>query len=265
MNFKIVEFFSSNEKKILKYWPLIPTLTLVLGGFWQIISLTSISVRYIRFFSVGQLLSDSIILLILFFTIGFPIVFTNNVFTGLFKNIKLENGLKEFPLIWKLLPILFFLLFLLKDNLREIFLQNFKDILSLFNPYDFDLSKMVNGILFLNIFLLVNSYIIIWIARIFINLSNKLKFNRLRLFSGVLSKTIFGLLFLEVFVLIIKINGFIVNYSIPQNSINFKKEIIELEKKYSSQKVKILYFNDKYVFIKIDEEILIKKLDEIFE
>jgi len=60
--------------KLLKeYLPLIILVPALLGGIWQIIELSSISIAYIRFFSVTQILPDGLVILIL--TITFAIAF----------------------------------------------------------------------------------------------------------------------------------------------------------------------------------------------
>jgi hypothetical protein len=48
-------------KLIKEYLPLIVLVPVVIGGLWQIIALASMSIAYIRFFSVTQLIADGLL------------------------------------------------------------------------------------------------------------------------------------------------------------------------------------------------------------
>ena len=51
-------------KEYLSFILIIPTF---LGGIWQIIELSSISISFIRFFSVTQLIADGLLIIVVFF------------------------------------------------------------------------------------------------------------------------------------------------------------------------------------------------------
>lgn len=61
------KLFVKPLKFVKEYLPLIVILPAILGGLWQIIALASMSIAYIRFFSVTQLMADGVLTILVIF------------------------------------------------------------------------------------------------------------------------------------------------------------------------------------------------------
>ena len=60
----------SISKAISKYLPVFTLLITILGGWYQLIKLSSMGISYLRFFSVNQMLSDTLVFIIIVMVFG---------------------------------------------------------------------------------------------------------------------------------------------------------------------------------------------------
>lgn len=79
-------------KKNLSFILIIPTF---LGGIWQIIELSSISISFIRFFSVTQLVSDGLLIIVVIFPWIFGYFIFNILYQQMKKDFKKERENKK--------------------------------------------------------------------------------------------------------------------------------------------------------------------------
>jgi hypothetical protein len=143
---------NKNKENIIKYWPILSTFALLIGGIWQLFSLASISLSYIRFFSVGQLMSDTLLFLWVFTISFFSLIFLKNILAGIVKEyflkkkiFKLSDSIFIFPLF--LIICFFFPVF------RNSSLPYLNYLIDLFNPNSFDLIQNIKGFIILIILL----------------------------------------------------------------------------------------------------------------
>ncbi|MBS7255857.1 hypothetical protein [Flavobacterium branchiicola] len=230
----------NNIKDNLSMIALIPTL---FGGIWQIIKLGNLSSNMIRFFSISQLLSDGILFLLI---VVLPLIFTVPIIL-----VEDENQIKS------------------NDDVLEEKMD--KDFLSIiiyiagFILILFSLFQVPKYITIDNISSLVEciSYMYMLLGILFF------------IMYKFITKDVFiHKLFFSSYAIIICCVTFISYSNISKNFnniSNFDHMINKLEKKERySEKPKILYFNDKYIFIELvikknKKSILIKKIDDLFE
>lgn len=215
---------------------LVPT---VLGGVWQLYKLGSISVSMISFFSISQLISDGIIILIYFILPAF-------VLFSLFADIEIDENTERQKLkkkIWKISTILYSV---------TVF------ICLCITAYEIVVIKEYRNSKMLLKFTLFLDALIFGL----IPLSAKL----LRRNKSHLAFTISLYLVLNCTAVFFALN----NTSLNLKDIrNFNALIQKIKKQEPTAKEPtILYFNDKYIFIEtVDHSkkvITIKKLDDIF-
>lgn len=217
---------------------IIPT---VFGGIWQILKLGRISISMIRFFSISQLISDGLIILLfvsypIFVYIGF---FLDNSIDKLYeeKNFKFKNLFKtKFEKFRVLLYLIVF--FILLFNISEII--------------------ELNGFYMFCVFFFLLNFFLFFLFIIFFNF-----FQRKNLIEVYLvTATCISIL--------VALYSFNKNYNKNDNIENFNLLIEKMEKKecYSNAPT-ILYFNDKYIFIEINKKgkknILIKQIEDLFK
>lgn len=156
MLYKIIKFLK-------EYLPLIIVIPTFLGGIWQVLELSLISISYVRFFSISQLVADGILIIMIIFPwiIGFMFfiekykfiknnntVVKNNIFLDIFlyfiivlvfymswifllqiiNNIGIDTYLGYLILVMYIYLILFMLLFFLS----KIFISCIEFILKIF-------------------------------------------------------------------------------------------------------------------------------------
>jgi len=226
-------------KNIKENLPMIALIPTILGGIWQLYKLGSISVSMISFFSVSQLISDGIIIL-LYLTLPAFVLFP------LFADIEIEENSERQKLkkkIWKTSIIVYTISVLICLSIITYKIALIKE---------FQNSKMLlKFTLFLDALLFG-----------IIPLSAKW----LRTNKTLLALTISLYLFLNCTAIFFALD----NTSLNLNEVsNFNNLINKIKKEQSiAQDPKILYFNDKYIFIETvgqnKKSILIKKLDDIF-
>lgn len=226
-------FFKEN----LTVFALVPT---ALGGIWQIFKLGFISINMIRFFSVSQLISDGIIILLIIF---FPMFIYALPFVRSAVNQK-KKGTNLFN--------------------KDLFLAHFifiifELILVLGVIFCFEIYTYIN---IDNLSILLQRIHILYVALIvlYFLISKFLKDEILLQLTFILLAMIF------VSITVISFNNISKNLNDVENFQHLIKTI-QKEEKYSKAP-QILYFNDQYIFIELEvntkKSILIKKVDDLF-
>lgn len=237
---------------------IITIIPIVFGGVWQILSLASISISYIRFFSVTQLISDGLlillILLILFLAIRFGIL----IISDFNKNIDIDNSYlwHSYHIFMTFLILVFFTYYSI-DIAKELLQKN-----------EFGVAVMVAliFILFLFFAIILRFLLGITAALIKINLIKVEKISDLKISES------FSIIFVVVFLIFIFFTGkaiiqFHNAYYSPKNLVNTQRLLSKYcsdRKILSKSSVKIQYFNDKYIFIQKNNDIEVLKFDDFF-
>ncbi len=251
----IYKYLFNGLKNIKEYIGIIVLLPSLLGGIWQLYALSKISISYIRFFSISQLIPDGIIVFI-FLIFLFLIIILNislildllNLLNYLFKDylnkikniaydtIERKSSLIKLLLIFCLPTIILFFLMIL------------------------DIVYLKNINLFYKI--LINTFIVaLFIIYLYIIDTLKNKFIELKSLYSLNSIFILGITIIIFEHLLI---SFGTNYQLPQNLINIDEISEKIKKENSSNNIDILYMNDKYIFIRlITEKIPNGKIDTI--
>lgn len=228
----------------------------LLGAIWQLIELSKISFSYIRFFSITQLISDGILILI--FSLY---VLTSYFWINWVLNIP---TLKELKLNFTAHSISS------KNNFIYFMLLIFVGFLLLFGLHKVNLylSEVNLTYTFLWMILPIN-IIIILIAYSIIKQSLKYHNNS----SNIRFTVIILILFMSViFITSLKIYFLKFNDSLllPDNSINIEKIEKNIKSDYPNSTIKLKYFNDKYLFYSIidstnTEKIKIEDFEILFK
>jgi len=251
---KTLKWLDANQiKDNLTYIILIPT---ILGGIWQIWELTNVSVGFIRFFSISQLISDG--LLILFLLLFIWLFYRIGSSMGRVQ----KRGSKE--------KIIDFQLRAKKHVIRIGFNVGFLIfIMWLFSREKYYLFDFL-------IIVWVISVIVSSLQTLFIDAGLNISIHKLG--KKVYNKFIEPLIKLAVLILLISsvylitnlIGKFHENYALPLNFENTKnlKEYISRKKGINMNSIEILYFNDQYIFIQtesIGNKILVLELSKLYE
>lgn len=236
----IVSF--TNLLKYLKDSPSFIILFITtIGGIWQLIQLSNISLSYIRFFSISQLIPDGLIL-----TIGL-MIFISLIFCGCYlslglllvvedtftKNFKKKitnsiNTISHNSLLYFLSQLLIFLIPLITTGLCLHYYNKYEEIIYII----------------CNLSVLIFTIIIVYLIELKIindSLKDEIKGMKVLLVIGIV--VIF-------FTMTYYFNKF---YLIPDNLKNYEVAVLKLKKENPKKAIKILYFNDKYLFIKITD------------
>ncbi|QIH37868.1 hypothetical protein G7A72_03210 [Flavobacterium sp. Sr18] len=253
-------------KFLKEYLSVLIIVPAFIGGLWQAFELMSISIPYIRFFSISQIVPDGILILMF-----------------------LVTAFSFYPIAW-FADILFFI----KDEPKA---TEYLDV----EKYEKYRQSELNTSMFLFSFYYV---LLVYYYLYFIN--DKSNFSKIET-SAVTSFFAFYLLNVylnrcffyakekhkkiikgcNILLLLLYIIATIYFYKrihnifiAPNNIINIEQVKLDVAKKYPNTKQKLLYFNDKYMFIKIiegfkkdkkgkiikhtNEKIYIMKLESLF-
>jgi len=242
-------------KDYLAVFLIVPT---VLGGLWQIIMLGSMSLTFIRFFSLSQIIQDGLLMLIFlivlaFFSLIFLIQFYIMKAIGMdldkFKNIrKLHIGIyriKQFS--WTtlviILPLMILPVAVLWIYLVQIHHNNIP--IKLEKPFPFFLIAGAISTVYFYFIEYINSW------------GNK---GFRKSFEGVIlsfSIIVIAIIF-KTFTLFNK------EYLIPSNLVNTDSIIKTILSKNPEAKAEIIYLNDKFIFLQvIKQEVPENKTDKI--
>lgn len=229
----VIDFFKD-------YWKVISIMPFILGGFWQFLELSSISFSFLRFFSASQILADG--LLVTFYGVFIFLPLACFVFfVGLEFNEQRKTLLHKENKLYQIekLGLMFFYVFhlLLTFGIFYVFLKaDFKNVIS--HILVFVIVYTGEGILF--------SVLANW------------KFKKMKLILLIFMS--FCYIFVNFILFIHFDKSFIENMSINQ-----ERAITRMKKSYSSQRVELRYFNDKYLFISLNDRIEVVKFEALFE
>lgn len=241
---------------------LIVLIPVVLGGLWQLFELASISVSFIRFFSVSQLIADGLLVLLILCPVA-----------GIFLYIELVYGRKDanekneaivpskaigVSLLWISFAIATFV-WLCLPYWKGIFVSKKQEII----PF---LIALFITLISINIFYSNLRKLTKYIGRIF-----KSKDSVRESLNGsrvIISSVLFLALVIGVVVSIFKLRN---NYLIPENLRNFRQIecVVKKEVNLSDEKWRVVYFNDQYIFVEITNgdltQHLVVSFDALFD
>ena len=252
---EIVKFIKENLSLLIILPPLF-------GGIWQAIELMSISISFLRFFSVSQLVADGILILIIFTLIFgtvsiIPLYYhwvipTSDNYDKIKEEINLnvhQNKADKVSLVDKN-PILFFIIFYSAILLITFCLGNYK-------------VSNINELLIFTIFGFILIYIL---QKLYFNERKLTKDNKKSIYLG--SLFVFIVMFLYVFLFFRHIHNL---FLLPKNIVNIEKLNNKIRIENPNENLKILYTNDKYIFLELENKkskktkILIKPFEKLFE
>lgn len=266
---KIYLILKKIAQVIKLWWPTILVLPPILGGIWQIAELCMIDPTFIRFFSSTQLLSDGLLILLIFTGAVIPLIisllilniitFTTNINKTSIKKCKKEGN-----------AIGLFLVAIM------IFIFTIENSESLYKDINLSLDK-------LSLFVFLGNLIIVNLLLSFSfvgfqlscqcfnkNFKNKIKKYKLSIMFRVISILVVVLVdIFAIFVLTYVVLLFIhYKFSFPDNLTNIKYLDSKMKNENYISNV-LLYSNDKYIFIEHTDKnksksIEILKFDDLF-
>ncbi|KAF2331473.1 hypothetical protein [Flavobacterium nitrogenifigens] len=254
---RILKFFQNNLSTIV----VIPAF---IGGLWQAMELMNISLPYLRFFSISQIIPDGLLILMFMLVSLMPMMMNliqdfwdEKKGKFLFSNITVDvNELK--PLVKKHSTTFLVLVF---SSFLMVFIVNYFKIVA----KDFSI---------LNVYFIISVTILYVIYTLLNDLGKANKLRPVRYIRFYRLLFIFTTLFLAS-TLFREIHR---NFLLTDDLINIEKANLLVKQKFPTATSEILYFNDKYLFYKIKfekmkikessktlEKIYIVELNEIFK
>lgn len=238
-------------KFLKEYLSILIVIPAFVGGIWQAIELMSISIPYIRFFSISQIVSDGILILI------FLIIAFSYYFLGWFADILFfEKGKSEPPEV-------------LSAEDYEIYKRK---KLNYWSTY-FIITYVVSLVIIYRLFdkkttlsdfkgLVVVIYFCVFILNR--SLDNCYFYAKDK--HKQIAKACNVLLLVLYFVFALYFSKIIHNIFIaPTNIINIEQVKKDVASKYPNTKQELIYFNDKYIFIKIIDKIKMDKKGKVLK
>lgn len=222
----------------------------------------TISISFLRFFSVSQLVADGILILIIFTLIFgtisiIPLYYhwvlpTSDNYDKINEEINLKSHLNKedkVSLVDKN-PIIFFITFYAIILLITFSLGNYK----------------VNNINEFLIYTIVGFILIYIVQKLYINERKTTKNNKKSIYLG--SLFVFTIMFLYMFLFFRHIHNL---FLLPKNIVNIEMLNDKIRIENPNENLKILYTNDKYIFLELENKkskktkILIKPFEKLFE
>lgn len=239
---KGLEFFKEYQSVIV----LIPTL---LGGFWQLMALSHISISYIRFFSISQLIADGILILFIL-----TLVYLSYKLLK-FLSWVINSGLNDKSI-----------------SKRQIFFKFSVVILIGVAPIIWYIIDIIKTGSISSLFIFESIFFGIFIILLCFHLLVKFE-----IIDRILEKKLLMVIIISIvgifslaYFIPATFSTFNTSFSIPNNLKNIELVNKHLKTKYpNSGTVSIKYFNDKYIFVEINQnnksEIEIVSFDKLFE
>jgi len=232
-----LKYFKENLSVIV----LIPTL---LGGFWQLMALSNISVTYIRFFSITQLIADGILILFVLTLIYLSFKFSTWI-TNKGLQEKNSKAFKIFKFSFVIVIGIFWVTIFIIDTIKTGYI----------NPLLLFFSIVFGTMIIVLTFHLLKYFKII---QRLVEMENLMLIIAIIAFFGFMT-------FLDF-----TFSTFNKSFLIPKNLKNIEKLEKKLQTKYPNySSVSIKYFNDKYFFVEINQndksEIEIISFNKLFE
>jgi hypothetical protein len=220
-----------------KYLSSLVVIPATLGGIWQILELISIKVALIRFFSVSQIIADGLIVLIFSIILIFIAFFFISIYiidppTEPYKEIKDKDevcvALSDFFTIMCGYVALWFLIRYTGRDIEDH--STGRNLWMLF----------ISMLGFVTISFLI-----------FVRYAN-LKFEHPK---GGYMHYMMGYIVIGLWLFFLGkvFSMFHVIFLVPKELVNTKQIVCKVEKQFPDKKFKLQYFNDKYVFVEIEE------------
>jgi hypothetical protein len=263
----------SRIKNNLNIILLVPTM---IGGLWQMVELASISPAYIRFFSITQLIPDGLLILFVITVLYISIKLGILTFKRYFVKEIDRNGQ---PSLWSSIALFVVMITTIWYFARELYAY------PIFGKVDISLSEVFFTIV-MTIFLIgLFGVSVLRLLRYIFFANQEWIWGKLddEQFKCKVKRWInntmpYILLFSIVFALKVLMVDLMPFWRQSRNSLMSSSSLLNsnnishyVEENYdSSNKIEILYFNDKYIFIKIHPsknsmKILVLKFDKLFE
>ncbi|EJL66521.1 hypothetical protein [Flavobacterium sp. CF136] len=241
---KIINYIKEHLNVIL----IVPAF---IGGLWQSIELMSISIPYIRFFSISQIVPDGILILVLIFSIIIATEIGTFFRKYILPELNINTSNKELgPLEVQ------------KKRQREIL----NLLIQLFLVYSIAIYMFIKSINGETRDLFDVFYKFIW-AVFYITILNNYLHQLYNLATGKLKKYFkyFNLLLLVLYIIILITVYNIIhkNFLITSELDNIENIQSILKEKYPTSKREILYFNDKYIFINVTDTLKLDKVSKL--
>jgi hypothetical protein len=269
----VVSMLKERLKFIKENLSIIAIVPLILGGFWQVASLASMSPAYIRFFSVTQQIADGLVIL---FTLTILFILFS-VFAYL-SRIQGSSRFEDFVSLGysQLITKLFISCFMVVGTCFSFYWANILSPLTAWgtDAAFWDYMGIIGMIYFLVLvvvqFLRILSALVVkfYGRDLLTNRANKVfKYAQ---FPLMILTTMFGMgiIFLIIFGSVEILVGF---HNMFRTPANLKNERLMLEKYMLKSKalnrdsVRILYMNDRYIFIKDSSKVAVVKFELLFE
>lgn len=242
---KSLTFFKDNLNLLV----LIPAL---IGGLWQILELSKMSLSYVRFFSVTQLIADGLLILLLcILLLGIVLIIPFYEYWMFPESENKINNVRETEIDKESLsdkyPILGFLSYLILIYGTVYFIANFE----------------VGDIKSFSFFTVVSLVLLLALGTYYMTQRKNSKKN-LKIIYVMSAPVGFMILFFFVFFCIYVHNL----YLLPVELKNIENLKSKIKVQYSVKEPKIEYLNDKYIFIDIstkkdEKAILILPFEEL--
>lgn len=243
-----------------EYLPIISLLPFIAGGLWQVLELAFISPSYIRLFSPTQLIADGLLILFVVLILG------GTSWYGIkrFKNYSFDFKKVKENSFWDIIKVIIgigvgisFVLFYLWDAFYSM--VNMKANIGLMELTMVIFIFPIFIYFVLEVLLLITA-LILKVLDLEFNINERLKSILLNIILGVI---IITLIFTPIYI----IPFFHNKYYFPNDLINLKRLIKahSKEKNTSIDSIKVLYVNDKYIFLENKDGVEILKFEELFE
>ncbi len=250
-----------------------------LGGMLQVWELTNISPSLIRFFSITQLISDGFSLFFFFSIILVPFFLFIAVFKGsiqlakvifdsktLLEDRELKKIFRTFLIfLWGLCILWISIDYSFKFN---FFLDWFLDLKSILDSSSIDITVFLKNWLR---FIIRSILVIIFFNFLLIASNSQMPHENkiLKIIKTTLILPTFLIAYLAIVYFVIgfgkKLKAVSKEYLNPSILINTQELKNRLQKEYLDDSVNIEFYNDKYVFIKINEKVKVYELNVLLE
>ena len=252
-----IKDFKNFYKNNKDFFPIIILIPTIIGGIWQILELMTIDPSFLRFFSISQLVSDGILIITLLTIVIVYLLLLNKKFNlkdlGNVNFEKNQFNLKNFIASILLFFIYIFMILYVyyTYNLDDIKSYRVKELLILLLGIGFFIPLLLENIISITIELLklIFGDITDWKAQLQNKKSSFYKTINILSIIILIGKII---IFFGAFSIFIEFRKKII---LPENLENLKSVKDEIKKEYGqNQKFSILYLNDKYIFIELDNQ-----------
>ena len=252
-----IKDFKNLYKNNKDFFPIIILIPTIIGGIWQILELMTIDPSFLRFFSISQLVSDGILIItLLTIVIVYLLLLKKKFNLKDLGNVNFEKNQFNLKIFIASILLFFIYIFLIlyvyyTYNLDDIKSYRVKELIILLLGIGFFIPLLLENIISITIELLklIFGDITDWKAQLQNKKSSFYKTINILSIIILIGKII---IFFGAFSIFIEFRKKII---LPENLENLKSVKDEIKKEYGqNQKFSILYLNDKYIFIELDNQ-----------